>query len=274
MNELRREREEGIERDKTKPEPAEVFYTAYRIDSIAVMKCKYSYRLYELLKSHANKTCWTFDIGTGSEFDLFPMLAEYKMDKDGKFVVPSGWSNWACFNRDVLEKAKVDIDTYSDMTIKYTGLYEDIYHRQTRAIHSVTFKIQMKNAQEKAQTLKKLDALYEEYLDKVGQTQTARAEYRQHKKADKEPVAAVPPEKNQTFLEPECAFDPALRDEYVPDDVPLTYDDVMDELFDEGEDEYVNLDVLYGVDNTESDDSGENVDEYALGYFDEEELPF
>lgn len=66
----------------------------------------------------------------------------------------------------------------------------------------------------------------------------------------------------------------ALRDEYVPDDVPLTYDDVMDELFDEGEDEYVNLDVLYGVDNTESDDSGENVDEYALGYFDEEELPF
>lgn len=140
------------------------FYTTYKLQNITLMKHRYSPRIYELLKSYQfNNQKWTFENGTGSEFDLQVRIADTGKDKKtGKPVssIPASWSNWATFKRDVLNPAIDEINKYTDIKVAYVGKKEDIHHRKTRAIRTIEFYMVGKTAPEQRATDQIIDAEY------------------------------------------------------------------------------------------------------------------
>lgn len=78
-------------------------YTQYRLDNILPMKSKYGIRLFELLKSYANMD------------NLFSIsIDELKRRMDCE-----NYTRFPDFRRYALEKAVEDINTYSDISVKY-----------------------------------------------------------------------------------------------------------------------------------------------------------
>ena len=142
-----------------------LYYTAYRLQNVALMKSRYSPRLYELLKSYQpNNRVWVFENGTNTNYDLQRRLAE--PDVKGNPIIPKSWSNWSIFKRDVLEPAKEEINKYTDMKIEYCGKKQDIHHKKTRAIRTIEFYMASKTAPEQRETEDIIDAEYSEEVVK------------------------------------------------------------------------------------------------------------
>lgn len=80
------------------------FWTSYNIQSICGMRSSYSTRLYEILKSYEkNNNTWFFN------------LEELKAKLNAEH-----YKTWKDFNRRVLEPAITEINTCSDLSVKYT----------------------------------------------------------------------------------------------------------------------------------------------------------
>lgn len=140
------------------------YYTTYQLQNVTLMKHNYSSRIYELLKSYQyNNKKWTFEIGTGTEFDLQRRIANTVMDKStGKAIpkIPKSWSNWAIFKRDVLAPAIEEINRYTDLKVDYEGKKEDLRHRKTRAVKTIDFYMVEKTSLEQSQTNQLIDEIY------------------------------------------------------------------------------------------------------------------
>lgn len=115
-----------------------VYYSTMTLRDSALMKNKYSPRVYEILKSYQyNNKKWRFEIGTSSCNDLYLMIAD--VDKNGKSCIPVNWSKYAEFERSVLKKVKEDINKYSDIRIDYTPLKVDFSGKKYRKNVAVEF---------------------------------------------------------------------------------------------------------------------------------------
>ena len=114
------------------------YYSTVTLRDSALMKNKYSPRIYEILKSYQyNNQKWCFEIGTGSCNDLYLMIAD--VDKNGESCIPVNWSKYAEFERSVLKKVKEDINKYSDIRIDYTPLKVDFSGKKHRKNVAVEF---------------------------------------------------------------------------------------------------------------------------------------
>ena len=146
------------------------YYTTYKLQNVTLMKHRYSPRIYELLKSYQyNNKKWTFENGTGSEYDLQRRIADTEMDKKTRkavSLIPESWSNWAVFKRDVLEPAVKEINKYTDIKVAYDGKKEDIHHKKTRAIRTIEFYMVGKTGPEQRNTDEVIDAEYREIEDR------------------------------------------------------------------------------------------------------------
>jgi plasmid replication initiation protein len=177
---LQDQREEGILITYETPDPA--YYTACMMETISFLKHRYAPRLYEILKSHANKSTWTFEVGTGSALDLQPMLSTLSRDEAGNFNIPTAWSNWSCFYRDALEDAIRDINQFTDLTVSCSGYYRDFSYRKTRGIRTVVFTIEWKSEKEMGEVNQRIAAGYRAYQNSRIRKDAARAEARSVKR--------------------------------------------------------------------------------------------
>lgn len=122
------------------------YFASYRLQNVMLMKHKYSFRLYELLKSYqCDNKKWVFENGTGSKYDIQLKLADCEIEKssnDIKPKIPVAWSNWANFNKRVLRVAVDEINKYTDIKVAYEGRKTDLSMRKTRSISSVAFYIE------------------------------------------------------------------------------------------------------------------------------------
>lgn len=137
------------------------YFTTYMFQNIGLMKNRYSQRIYELLKSYQyNNKKWVFEIGTGSQNDLFRKIAIIEPEDNFSLKIPKSWSNYAIFNRDVLKKAKEEINKYTDIKIDYVARKEDLQGNKTRKYTSVEFYMAEKTDLEKEAVEKIIDAEY------------------------------------------------------------------------------------------------------------------
>ncbi len=146
------------------------YFTSYRLQNVTLMKHHYSPRIYELLKSYQfNNKKWTFENGTGSEYDLQRRIADVEVDKRTREAIPQipeGWSNWAIFKRNVLDPAVEEINKYTDIKVAYEGKKEDIHHRKSRAVRTIEFYMVKKTVPEQRDTDEMIDAEYTVIEDK------------------------------------------------------------------------------------------------------------
>lgn len=116
-----------------------IYFTTYAYEYIIRMKRSYSPRLYEILKSYQyNNIEWFFDLN-----QLKALLADFD-ENTSEAIIPKNWSNFAVFKRDVLEPAKKDINTYSDLKIDYTAQKVNIHGKPTRGYSLIHFSLRIK----------------------------------------------------------------------------------------------------------------------------------
>lgn len=149
---------------KRQSEENKVYFTTFKLQNVILMKHRYSPRIYELLKSYQyNNKKWTFENGTGSEYDLQRRIADTVLNKktrEGIPMIPKSWSNWAVFKRDVLDPAVEEINKYTDIKVAYEGKKEDIYKKKTRAIRTIQFYMARKTELEQKETDSIIDTEY------------------------------------------------------------------------------------------------------------------
>ena len=139
------------------------YFTTYKLQNITLMKHRYSPRIYEILKSYQfNNKKWTFENGTGTKYDLQRMIGDCILGDgvEGEPTIPESWKNWAVFKRDVLDKAVMEINKYTDIKVAYDGKKEDLSHRKTRAIRTIEFYMVGKTEPEQQVTDQIIDAEY------------------------------------------------------------------------------------------------------------------
>lgn len=164
------------------------YFTSYRLQNVTLMKHHYSPRIYELLKSYQyNNKKWTFENGTGTEYDLQRRIADTVLDKKTREAIPqipNGWSNWAIFKRNVLDIAVEEINKYTDIKVAYEGKKEDIHHRKTRGIQTIEFYMVKKTEPEQRETDQIIDDEYTFVEDKHNyhQTQTEELFFQDYEK--------------------------------------------------------------------------------------------
>lgn len=100
------------------------YASIFELGSSLNLRGKYSLRIYELLKTYViNNKSWVFEYGTGTKHDLQMKIADWEGDpkNPGKNVsrIPKGWKTFAIFKRDVLDPAKEEINTYTDIKMDY-----------------------------------------------------------------------------------------------------------------------------------------------------------
>ena len=137
-------------------------FTSYALENVILMKHYYSQRLYELLKVYSNNKTWWFELGTGTERDLYRRLAKVD-ERTKKSIIPSRWKNWSNFNRDVLIPAQNDINRYSDLSITYKASKVDRSGTKYRRYVIVYFQITSKTASEMNEVNKVIESEYEAF---------------------------------------------------------------------------------------------------------------
>lgn len=147
------------------PLRVKAFTTSYPLAYHSVMSCRYSIRIYELLKSYINKGHWIFEFGTGSHMDIQHLLAQWHSEDGVTFTLPSSWKNWGYFQRDVLVPAQEDLKKYTDITFTYDGLAHDMARHTTRSVRCIRFKIHLKTEAEKEEAARAINAKYRDYID-------------------------------------------------------------------------------------------------------------
>lgn len=123
------------------------FFTTYNFECIIRMKHSYSPRIYEILKSYEfNNIQWFFDLQQFKE-----LIADFD-EETGEPLIPKHWKNFAVFRRDILEPAKTDINTYTDIRIDYAARKADLYGKPTRSYQTITFFFDRKTKSEQIMT--------------------------------------------------------------------------------------------------------------------------
>lgn len=150
---------------KKQPMRVKAFTTSYPLAYHSVMSCRYSIRIYELLKSYLNKKGWIFEYNTGSNMDILHLLAQWRTEDGENFSLPSSWNNWGTFKRDVLDPAQKDLDTYADITFTYKGFAHDMARHTTRSVRCIMFKIRMKTEEEQKEAARAINAKYRAYIN-------------------------------------------------------------------------------------------------------------
>lgn len=164
------------------------YFTTYKLQNVTLMKHRYSPRIYELLKSYQyNNKKWTFENGTGSEYDLQRRIADTEVDKKTRkavSIIPDSWSNWAIFRRDVLDPAIKEINKYTDIKVAYEGKKQDIHKHKTRGIRTIEFYMIGKTEPEQRATDQIIDAEYTIIEDKENYHQLTIEEmfFQEHEK--------------------------------------------------------------------------------------------
>ena len=162
------------------------YYTTYKLQNVSLMRCRYSPRLYEILKSYQfNNKKWTFENGTGSKYDLQVRLADKASPAPNEPpIIPENWSNFAIFRRDVLDKAVKEINKYTDIKVTYEAKQYDIHHRKTRAYRTIEFYMAGKTDPEQQETDNIIDAEYREIEDEANYHQMTIEEafFQEHEK--------------------------------------------------------------------------------------------
>lgn len=139
-------------------------YITYMLQNISLMRNTYSPDLYEILRSYANNTKWSFELGTGTSRDIQRKIAKTDT-KTGEPIIPKSWSNFAIFERDVLKPAKKEINLYSDIVIDYAPSKIDFAGNSHRKYVRIDFFISMKTSVEQKETDEIIDAEYKEIED-------------------------------------------------------------------------------------------------------------
>lgn len=135
-------------------EESRKYITRYKYGCINRMQKEYSPRLYELLKSYANNKEWTFEFNTQTEKDICVILAKTELDPKTKkkiSYIPKNWSQYGQFKRDVLDPAKEEINSYSDINIDYEPLKYDLSGNKHRGTAAIKFTINVTDKKEMAQ---------------------------------------------------------------------------------------------------------------------------
>lgn len=141
-----------------------LYFSSITLRDSALMKNKYSPRVYEILKSYQfNNKTWKFEIGTGNKNDLFLMIADID-EKTGKSSVPESWYRYSEFDRTVLKKVEADINKYSDIKIKYAPLKVDFSGKKYRKFVALEFAMIEKSGSEKQETSALIDREYDRFL--------------------------------------------------------------------------------------------------------------
>lgn len=162
-------------------------FTSYALENVILMKHYYSQRLYELLKVYSNNKTWWFELGTGTERDLYRRLAKVD-EKTKKSIIPSRWKNWSNFNRDVLIPAQNDINRYSDLTISYKACKTDRSGNKYRRYVLVYFQITSKTASEMNEVSRVIDSEYEAFTKEDTYHQIDMNDYLAELEQDASPI--------------------------------------------------------------------------------------
>lgn len=140
------------------------FFTSYKVENIILMDGKYSMRIYELLKSYQrNNKTWSFEVGTGSQYDIQKRIANSEIDsKTGKTVIkiPKSWQRWSNFSKSVLDKAVEEINALTDIIVSYTAKKCKMDGTPTRNYSLIVFTMREKTSEEKKKTEESIDAVY------------------------------------------------------------------------------------------------------------------
>lgn len=93
-------------------------FTQYELLCVLPMKSKYSFRLYELLKSYA-----------------FAHVHTFKLDELKNVLMAEGYDSFRDFRRKVIEPAVIEINTYTDIRIEWQK------EQKGRNVEAITFVI-------------------------------------------------------------------------------------------------------------------------------------
>jgi plasmid replication initiation protein len=154
-----------VHASKKHPMRVKAFATSYPFAYHSVMSCRYSIRIYELLKSYINKHGWIFEYNTGSNMDILHLLAQWRTEDGENFSLPSSWKNWSTFQRDVLIPVQADLKQYADITFSYRGLTHDMAKHTTRSVRCISFRVTAKTDEEKEAATRAINNKYREYIN-------------------------------------------------------------------------------------------------------------
>ena len=210
---------EKREEDNTK------FFTSFQLKDIALMSHKYSPRIYELIKSYVvNNTRWKFELGTGSEYDLYPKIVTADPET-GEPIIPKNWSRWSLFERDVLKPAKEEINAYCPIQIDYKGTKVDLSGKKRSKICAVEFVMVNKTEGQIKEVNEKIDKEYE----KIDADQTfQQLSFEDFFKAQEEALEKDRKLKEQERIEDEAASENVISEN---EEVEVIEDErIIDEL--------------------------------------------
>lgn len=165
-----------------------IFYSAYQLQNVSMLTHTYSQNLYELLKSYENNGKWRFEYGTGTDNDIQMRIAVYtqEMEPQGETstkkkggrkrrkvygasklvpIIPSSWSVFHFFERDVLKPVMKEINTYTDIEFSYEPSKTDMNGVKRRKYSTITFYIRKKTQAQKKQTDQIIDDAYKDFDD-------------------------------------------------------------------------------------------------------------
>lgn len=165
-----------------------IFYSAYQLQNVSMLTHTYSQNMYELLKSYENIGKWKFEYGTGTENDIQMRIAVYTQEMESKDnapaknkggrkrrkvygaaklvpIIPSSWSTFHFFERDVLKPVMKEINTYTDIEFNYEPSKMDMSGVKRRKYSTITFYIRKKTPAQKKQTDQIIDDAYKDFDD-------------------------------------------------------------------------------------------------------------
>ena len=165
-----------------------IFYSAYQLQNVSMLTHTYSQSMYELLKSYENLGKWRFEYGTGSENDIQMRICLYEQEmetpeaapakgKGGRKrrkvfgtaklvpVIPSSWSTFHFFERDVLKPVMKEINKYTDIEFDYEPSKVDMTGVKRRKYSTITFYIRKKTPAQKKETDQIIDDAYKDFDD-------------------------------------------------------------------------------------------------------------
>ena len=165
-----------------------IFYSAYQLQNVSMLTHTYSQPMYELLKSYENLGKWRFEYGTGGENDIQMRICLYEQEmeapeaaaakgKGGRKrrkvfgtaklvpVIPSSWSTFHFFERDVLKPVMKEINKYTDIEFNYEPSKVDMTGVKRRKYSTITFYIRKKTPAQKKETDQIIDDAYKDFDD-------------------------------------------------------------------------------------------------------------
>ena len=197
-----------------------IFYSVYQLQNVSMLTHTYSQNMYELLKTYENIGRWKFEYGTGTDNDIQMRIAVYTQEmetrddapaknkggrKRRKFygvanlvpIIPSSWSTFHFFERDVLKPVMKEINTYTDIEFNYEPSKMDMNGVKRRKYSTITFYIRKKTPAQKKQTDQIIDDAYKDFDDGKIYRQMNLDEFLNTVTVDNEEAARIAAEEQQ-----------------------------------------------------------------------------